>query len=203
VSAVRVGSIERVDLKEFDVIVLPSGSYSALAGEDALRRLREWIRTGGTLVTLAEASRWAASERVDLVGTRTELRGGRPEVEERPAGSAGAGSSTPARPSQPEATSSATSPSTFDYDKSIQPERERPENIPGAIVRVHIDQEHWLSSGQDSSLQALIEGQRVFTPIRLDRGRNVGVYAPKDNLIASPTSTVFGVMSAKIRPRGG
>ena len=73
----------------------------------------------------------------------------------------------------------------FDYNKSIQPERERPENTPGAIVRVTIDEEHWLSAGQDGELQVLLEGQRVFTPIRLDRGRNVGVYAAKDRLVAS------------------
>jgi hypothetical protein len=48
-----------------------------------------------------------------------------------------------------------------------------------------MDQEHWLSSGQDADLQALVEGNRVFTPIRLDKGRNVGVYASKDELVAS------------------
>ena len=52
-------------------------------------------------------------------------------------------------------------------------------------MRVVIDEEHWLSSGQDGELQALVEGQRVFTPIRLDRGRNVGVYAARDRLVAS------------------
>ncbi len=29
-----------------------------------------------------------------------------------------------------------------------------------------------------------MEGQRVFTPIKLDKGRNVGVYAAKDRLVA-------------------
>ena len=48
-----------------------------------------------------------------------------------------------------------------------------------------MDQEHWLSSGHDGELQAIVEGNRVFTPIRLDKGRNVGVYAPKDRLVAS------------------
>jgi hypothetical protein len=48
-----------------------------------------------------------------------------------------------------------------------------------------MDQEHWLSSGQDAELPALVEGNRVFTPIRLDQGRNVGVYAARDSLVAS------------------
>ncbi len=190
VSAVRVGALARVNLNEIDVLVLPSGSYPQLATEESLRRVREWIRGGGTMVTLAEASRWAAGERVNLLETRSELRGGRPETEERPAPAGGAtspppgGSGSGTRPPGGPGLNSAP-PQAFDYDKSIQPERERPENVPGGIVRVVLDQEHWLSSGQDAGLQALIEGQRVFTPIRLDRGRNVGVYEAKDTLIAS------------------
>jgi hypothetical protein len=57
--------------------------------------------------------------------------------------------------------------------------------VPGALVRITIDEEHWLSSGQDGEMQVLVEGRRVFTPIRLDRGRNVGVYASRDRLVAS------------------
>lgn len=177
-SAIRVGSFSRVDLDDFDVIVLPSGTYAPLGGDEPLRRLREWIRGGGTLVTLAEASRWAAS--VNLLETPTELRGGRPDVPERGSGgSGGPGAAGAGTPSPPNAGS------TFDYEKAIQPERERPENVPGGILRVSVDQEHWLASGQDADLQVLVEGNRVFTPIRLDKGRNVAVYGPKESLVAS------------------
>ena len=48
-----------------------------------------------------------------------------------------------------------------------------------------MDMEHWLSAGQDGELQVMLEGQRIFTPIRLDKGRNIGVYAAKDRLVAS------------------
>jgi hypothetical protein len=194
VTAIRVGSIERVDLDDFDVLVLPSGTYAPLAGDEALRRLRDWLRRGGTLVTIAEASRWAANERVNLLETRTELRGGRPETEgggssaqSTATGSSGSASSGSASSGSSSGSSgnSNTAPPAFDYNKSIQPERERPDNTPGAILRVGTDQEHWLSSGQDGELQVLLEGQRIFTPIRLDRGRNVGVYAAKEKLVAS------------------
>ena len=30
----------------------------------------------------------------------------------------------------------------------------------------------------------MVEGQRVFTPVKLDKGSNVGVYAKKDRLVA-------------------
>jgi hypothetical protein len=186
VTAVRLSAFPRVALHDFDVIVLPSGTYAPLAGEEPLRRLREWIRGGGTLVTLADASRWAANERVNLLETRTELRGGRPETEPAAAGAgSGTGGTGGAGGTGAAGGGGAGGSAPFDYDRSIQPERERPENTPGALVRVAIDDEHWLSSGQDGEMQALVEGQRVFTPIRLDRGRNVGVYAPRDRLVAS------------------
>jgi hypothetical protein len=31
----------------------------------------------------------------------------------------------------------------------------------------------------------MVDGRRVFTPIRLDKGTNAGVYAGKDRLVAS------------------
>jgi len=164
VSAVRVSALGRLDLDKVDVLVLPQGAYTNAFSEDAVRRLREWMRGGGTLVTLGEASRWAASEKVNLLDTRPELRGGKPDVEEKDK-----------KPTDP--------PVPFDYDKAVQPERERPENIPGAVVRVRLDLEHWLASGTDGEIQAIVEGQRVFTPIKLDKGTNVGTYAPKEKLV--------------------
>ena len=172
-TAVRVASFSRADLNDFDVIVLPSGTYAPLGGDEALRRLRDWIRAGGTLVTIGEASRWASS--VKLLETPTELRGGKPDVTEGSASAESSGSGS----------SASAAPVSFDYNKAIQPERERPENTPGGIVRVAVDVEHWLTSGQDGELQAIVEGNRVFTPIRLDKGRNVGVYAAKERLVAS------------------
>lgn len=74
---------------------------------------------------------------------------------------------------------------SFNYEKAILPERERPENTPGAVLRVTLDTEHWLASGTDGAIQAIVEGQRVFTPVRLDQGTNVGVFATKDRLVAS------------------
>ena len=50
---------------------------------------------------------------------------------------------------------------------------------------VTLDTEHWLTAGSDAETQAMIEGQRVFAPIKLNSGRNVGIYGKKDRLIAS------------------
>jgi hypothetical protein len=165
-TAVRVGSLGRVDLRRFDVLILPSGNYP-FSG-DSLRRIRDWVNAGGVLITLAEASRWAAREAVSLLDTRTELRDGNPEM------------AAAAPPAKVEA---GRAPATF--NQTILPSREQPELTPGAILRVQLDEDHWLSSGADGEIQALVESTRVFTPIKLDKGRNVGIYAVKDRILAS------------------
>jgi hypothetical protein len=172
VTAMRVSTLQNFDLREYDVLVLPSGTYTF--NEDALRRIREWIRTGGTLVTLAEASRWAARDRVGLLSTDTLLRDGSPE---RDAAEGQTGQQPPG--AKPETAK------PFEYEKAIQPERERPETLAGAMLRVRLDRNHWLTAGLDDQIQAVYEGARVFAPLKLDAGRNVGVYEPLDRLVAA------------------
>lgn len=178
VTVARVRSLAEVPLTRYDVVVLPAGDYREAIGRPVLERLRSWMRAGGTLVTLGEASRWAARKAVGLLHTSTEMRGGAPEDEEAEAEEAAELMGMPGRRSPAEGRA-------FDYETAIQPERELPDALPGAFLRVELDLEHWLSAGTDGVVQAVVEGQRVFTPIKLDRGRNVGVYAAKENLVAS------------------
>ena len=169
VTAFRTATLRQVDLRDYDVLVLAAGNYSEALGEDGIKRLKDWARAGGTIIMLGEASRWATREKVGLLDTRTELRGGKPDLEP-PADD----KRTAEEPMKP-----------FDLEHAIQPDREPPDSTPGAIVRVVLDVEHWLSAGLDGEIQAIVEGQRIFTPIKLDKGRNVGVYAAKDRLVAA------------------
>ena len=137
---------------------LPSGTYSSVPPATACGGSRTGSGPAGRLVCLGEASRWAAQESVGLLDTRTELRDGRPDVE----------------PSDKDQKKGGRPPKPFELDEAIQPERERPDAVPGAIVRVLLDPEHWLSAGTDGEIQAIVDGQRVFTPLKLDKGSNVG-----------------------------
>ncbi len=173
VTAMRVSTLQNFDMRAYDVLVLPSGAYSF--SDDALRRLKDWIRNGGTLITIGEASRWSARDRIALLSTDTLLRDGSPERED-PAGSAAGGGASAQKPDPAK---------PFDYDKAIEPDRERPENLAGAMLRVRLDRTHWLTAGLDDEIQVVVEGARVFAPLKLDVGRNVGVYAPADRLVAA------------------
>ena len=171
VTAMRVSTLQNADISGYDVLVLPSGSYTF--GDDALRRLKDWIRSGGTLVTIAEATRWAARDRVGLLSTDALLRDGSPEKDAPEGGTPAAAPGAKPDTSKP-----------YDFDKAIQPEREPPENLAGAMLRVTLYPYHWLTAGLDGDIQAVTEGSRVFAPLKLDAGVNVGVYAPADRLVA-------------------
>ena len=55
---VNSDNLRRVPLNDFNRIVLVSGSYDFLS-EVQLDELKSWIKTGGTLITINGASRWA------------------------------------------------------------------------------------------------------------------------------------------------
>jgi len=160
-TAVRASSLGRARLADYDVVVFPSGNYGQTVGDGLLDRLRAWMRDGGTVITMAESSRWAVRE--GLLATETERRGGRAEGDDPP---------EPGTPDQP-----------IEYLDAISPEDESPEGVPGAILRTLLDTEHWLAAGTDGEIGVLVQGSRVFRPITLDQGTNVGRYADLDSLI--------------------
>ncbi len=173
VTVVRTASLGRVDFSHYDVVVLPSGNYAGQMSDAVLARMKDWIRLGGTLVTLADATRWAATAAAGLLDTNALLKDGRPDV---PATTGAAAAKADAK---------TPDPADVAFDKAIQPDRERPDAQPGALLRATVDTDHWLSAGSDAETQVVIEGSRVFAPIKLNIGRNVVYYATKPSLVAS------------------
>jgi hypothetical protein len=163
------GDIDSADLSTFNVLVLPdasgySGGYSQYLGDRGVDRIKSWVREGGTLVTLAGATEWLSQEKVGLLSTRTERKQAEEEGESKEA---------------------AEEKGQESYQQMIQPADEAPSSIPGALVRVRLDPEHWLAFGYGRETTALVDGNRIFTPLKLDKGRNVGVYFPSDTLLLS------------------
>ena len=164
-TAVRTASLGRTVLSDYDVIVFPSGNYASAVGRGMVDRLQQWMRDGGTLVTLGEATRWATRESVGLLAATVERRGGRPE-----------GTDPPRQD---------VSEQPIEYLDAIEPADEAPERIPGAILRTVLDTEHWLAAGTDGEMGVFVESSLVLSPITLDRGRNVGRFAGMDDLVLS------------------
>jgi hypothetical protein len=172
---VRASSLGRVVLSDYDVLVFPSGNYGGAVGRALVDRIRQWMRDGGTLVTLGESTRWAAGEDTGLLAATVERRGGRAEGTDPP---------KEGTPDQP-----------IDYLDAIEPDDEDPEYVPGAILRTVLDTEHWLAAGTDGEIGVFAESDLVVSPLTLDQGRNVGRFADLDGLVLS------GVVWDEARPQ--
>jgi len=183
VTIVHAQGLRNARLQKYDVLVLPDSraGYSAIFGDEAVRRLKDWISAGGTLVTMGEATRWLTEEKVDLLASSREFRGS--SGEKRPAEPAK--EPVDADGKAPEAQKQPPESRPFDLEKAIQPEKELPEVTPGAILRVKLDTEHWLAFGYDGDANVLVQSRNIFTPIKLDKGQNVGLYMPEDKLLLS------------------
>ena len=115
------------------------------------------------MITLGRSTQWAAQENVGLLSATIERKGGRPEGTDPPK------AETPEQP--------------IDYLEAIEPVDEGPEYVPGAILRGILDPEHWLAAGTDGEIGVFYESSSVFSPITLDRGTNVGRFAPLEDLV--------------------
>ncbi|HVN76189.1 MAG TPA: M14 family zinc carboxypeptidase [Thermoanaerobaculaceae bacterium] len=175
-TAVRASSLARADLKRFDVIILPDswergGSYASALGEEGVRRLVTWANEGGTVVGVGGGAAFLTGEKVGLLASKLEKRpGAEPEPEKgKPAKGDGAPSAVERG---------------FSYEDAVKPSEEDPPLVPGSILRVVLDTESVLSAGfPEGTADVLVDSRRVFTPLKLDRGTNVGTYATPDSLV--------------------
>ncbi len=174
VTPVRGSSLLAADLSQFSVIVFPDGfstlSYARVLPPDGLERLKYWVQEGGVLIAEGEAAAFLTGEKVGLLASSLEKRGG--TGKEKDKGTATGGS--------------VGQSSGVDYEKLVQPDEEQPPAVPGAILVVKLDTDHLLAAGfPDGKVHALVNSRRVFTPLKLDKGVNVGVYQAEGELVAS------------------
>ncbi len=178
VSVVRTARLGRADLERFDVLVLPDGSsYAEALGGSAASAIAAWVRRGGTLVTLGGgATRWLTEDGVDLLASEPEKRNGtKPDAKEP---------EDDAREADPDARK-AFDKVAFDYERAIEPEDEDPFATPGAILAVDVDTEHFVGFGLPPTVHVVSNDRDIYAPIKLDRGRNVGVFAARETLLQS------------------
>jgi hypothetical protein len=71
VTLIDAGFAGGSQMSQLDVLVVPSaGGMAGALGENGQRRLAQWVRDGGTLITLENATSWLASEGLGLTGLR-------------------------------------------------------------------------------------------------------------------------------------
>lgn len=180
VSVVRTARLGRAELERFDVLVLPDGSsYAQALGSGAADAIGAWVRRGGTLVTLGGgATRWLTQDGVDLLASAPEKRNGASkEPKDTEAKAPGSEQDPDAR--------KAYDAVAFDYERAIEPEDEDPFATPGAILAVEVDAEHFIGFGLPPTVHVVSTDRDIYAPVKLDRGRNVGVFAARDAILQS------------------
>ena len=72
-----------------------------------------------------------------------------------------------------------------EYAAAIAAEESSPDSIGGVLVRADVDPDHWLGAGVASTLNVLIRGSDIYTPVAIDKGVNVARFQGPDELMAS------------------
>lgn len=166
VTVVRTENLGRADLSRFDVIVLPSayGDYKGTLGAGGVTHLKAWVEKGGVLIGLGSATRTLTDPANGLLASRRQQAAG---------GSGEGGGDGKLIESQ------------ADYDRFIHAGDRSPDSVAGVLARAEVDPEHWLSAGLAPSLNVLVQGSDIYSPLTRDEGTNVVRFPAADQLLAS------------------
>lgn len=187
VSVIRTQTLAMADLSRYHVLILPDqgfgDGYAQVLGTNGIRRLRDWVSAGGTVIGIAGAVSFLADSRAGLLPVTQEYLARPGETARRPE------APKPEAP-KPEAAAEPRGPgkllaSEEEYLKEIQPERELPDPTLGVMVRARLDPDHWITAGLGETVVALVSGRAIYSPIKLDRGVNAAVFLGPDQLLAS------------------
>ncbi len=174
VTPIRSDRLAGADLDRYQVLLLPltaGGSYQSTLGAAGVDNLSRWVSDGGVLIAMGNATRFLADPEVGLLAVRRE----RAVVEVE---------------SGAEEEEGATVAGTYlteeeQYRESIIALEDDPYGVAGVLARADVHPEHWLSAGVAPTLNVLIRGSDIYTPIRIDDGVNVARFQGPDDLLTS------------------
>jgi hypothetical protein len=193
VTPIRTRQLASADISRFDVLILPDagfggGGYTGAFGTEGASRLKDWVSNGGTIVALGSgAVSFLADSRTGLLAVTQEnaARDSKTRAEAQPKDD----ESSPRGQNQPRP-SDGRAPGRLittedEFRKAIQADSELPDQVPGVLAKAQLDRDHWITAGLTRSVNVLVSGSAIFSPIKLDRGVNAVYYAGPDQLLAS------------------
>jgi len=178
VTPIRVDRLAQADLDRYQVLLLPlagGGGYRSVLGEAGIDNVKRWVEDGGVLIALGNATRFLADPEVDLLAIRRE-RAVVGEAVEAAAPDEGEDSRTVAGSYIVEEQG---------YRQRIAALEANPYGVAGVIVKADVHPEHWLSAGVAPTLNVLVRGPDIYTPIRVGDGVNVARFQGPDELMTS------------------
>ncbi len=157
VTAVRMTSLAGADLSKFDVLILP---------------IKEWVANGGTVIGIEAGVEFLADAKVGLLATAREQMAVEKKVE-------------PVKPDAGGQVPGKVLGSEADFLQAIAPEKDRLDTVQGVLAVAKTDPDHWLTAGVAPTVTALLQGQTVFSPLKLNAGTNVAYFAGAEQMLAS------------------
>lgn len=147
VTLIDTDYFNRVELDAYDVLILPSGYYGNILGDEQLGEIREWISNGGRLLAVQGANGYLAGK--DGFSLSEKESGGDGEEEDE-TGDPG------------------------ELDSYSERQRQRvPGSNAGSIYRITMDETHPLAFGYENEYFSLKLDTDSYS--FLERGWNVGV----------------------------
>lgn len=146
-SVVRTRDLASLDWARIDVLVLPSSSgYTSVLGESGVEALAEWLRGGGTIVTVGSASTWAGRNFLSLLDV------------------------DPTDDAETDALADVSSTRLHELTWSEREQRGVDRRVPGAMFSATVDRSHPLATGVAAHLAFHVFNDR---PMRVDAGAHV------------------------------
>ena len=171
VTPIRTARLARADLSDYDVVLVPEGDPSSVLGEGGQRALRSFVQRGGVLVAIGDSLETFSGGDNPLLAVKREAALGREPGEDKDD-----------KGSLAEAVAIAND---AEYREAIKDQAALPDTLPGALLNVVGEADHFLSAGYDDGAVVLATGTQIFTPLGRDKGVNVMRFAAPGNLIAS------------------
>ena len=177
VTPIRTRQLATADLRDFDVLLLPDSgfgyTYDDVLGDRGTRRIRDWVRTGGTVVGLGSgATAYLADEMTGLLSSTRE-----DEADDE--------SESDSDDSSDGSASGRIFNTEEEYLQALNPGDSAPPATQGVLLKAALDPDHWLAAGRDETVHALVSGTSIFSPLKMDEGNNVAVFAGPDEVLAS------------------
>jgi hypothetical protein len=177
VTPVRVDRLRSTNLNRYQVLILPAmngAGYKTALGKIGIDNIKTWVRQGGVLISLGNATRFLADPDVDMLAVRRERAV--VELEEIPDTDDDEDGRTVEGRYLTELEA---------YDDQVVALEGNPYNVAGVLVRADVHPDHWLSAGVAPELNVLVRGSDIYTPIRISDGINVARFQGPDDLLAS------------------
>lgn len=158
-------NLAKIQLADFNVIIIPDGSYSdPIALNEALgTRLMQWTKEGGTLVLLKGAAAWATCDQINILPSKRLRKGPAP---------------SPQKADQP-----AGPPSCKNLSKEA--DQPFPDTVPGVFLQADTFAQHWLTFACSKTFGVFFRSNVIFAPLNPEKGRNVVTFAARDDLVLS------------------